>query len=160
VAHADGGGQTVQNSVGTVQVGSANVSPAASANAPVNANAPVTVAGDQGSASATQSGGENTASSSTSTQNETGTQNAQSSIGTVQVGSVDVDPAVAVNAPVNGNAPVCAASDCAGGDASQSTTGSNASTSTSGGQSGDQTTRHSIGTVQIGSVDVNPAVSA
>ena len=36
-----------------------------------------------------------------------------------QIGSADVNPAAAVNASTNGNAPVCIASDCSGSSASQ-----------------------------------------
>src|SRR6185312_11972687 len=105
--------QTAEQSAGTVQVGSANVSPAAAVSAPVNADAPVCVL-----ATCTTTSGGQQAGSSSATTNGTGpsqaggSQNADQSVGTVQIGAVEVDPATAVSAPVNADAPGCVLSTC------------------------------------------------
>ena len=153
----DGSGpENVTQSVGSLQVGSVAVNPAASSNAPVNGNAPVCVA------SACSGGNSQQASSgsdSSSTADGGGPQTVTQSILTGQVGSAGVDPVGAVNAPVNGNVPVCVASACSGGNSQQASSGSDSSSSTSGG-GGPQDVANSIVTVQIGSANVNPAATA
>jgi trimeric autotransporter adhesin len=135
-------GQTATGSVVTVQVGSVNASPATAVNAPVNANAPVTVLGSSGDSTASQqSSGAQASSSSGDESNGGGDQKVSHSIGTVQIGDVDIAPATAVNAPVNANAPVCLFSHCgsstatqqSGGAAAASTDGSSESSSQSDG---------------------------
>jgi hypothetical protein len=151
-------GQSATSSIGTVQVGSASVSPDASAAAPVNANAPVCVLAVCGGADGGQSTGSTTAGSQTTGQ-APGAQSAAGSIGTVQVGAANVDPTAAASVPVNANAPVCGVAACRGGTARQTTGNTSASHSKkahSQGGSGSQKTHHSFGTVQIGSANVDP----
>jgi hypothetical protein len=155
-------GQSTDHSAVTVQLGSANASPAAAANAPANANATVCVASICSNEAAPQespgaSAGSNAGSGSGSSP---AGQSADESIGTVQIGSVNVDPAAAVSAPVNVNAPVCVAAACSSSNGGQQA-GSATATTTNAGQSqtGNQTTHESIGTVQIGDVDVDPAAA-
>ena len=111
-----GGPQDVANSIVTVQIGSANVNPAATVNAPANANVPVCVASTCSGGDSTQS---SAGSSTTSTTTGGGSQDVTHSIGTVQVGTVGVTPAATTNTPANGNAPVCVGSSCNGGSATQ-----------------------------------------
>ena len=102
-------GDAPQRAVGsllTVQLGKIGVAPATAVNAPVNVNAPVSVLSNGGSATAEQESGGAQASTATECGEATGSQSGVRSIGTVQVGSVDVAPATAVNAPINVNAPV------------------------------------------------------
>src|SRR5438046_7123185 len=80
------GGQTAKHSIGTVQVGSVDASPATAVNAPVNANAPVSVASETGDSSAQQGSGGASASSVSGGGSDSGSQTAKHSIGTVQVG--------------------------------------------------------------------------
>src|SRR5439155_1248515 len=145
--------------IGTVQVNDVNGSPAVTVNAPVNGNAPVCVASDCSGASAGQQGGSGGSSTQGSGPSQTGGQSSDQSIGTGQVGSADVNPAAAVNAPVNGNAPVCVASDCSGSNASQQAGGGAANTGGTGGSGGSQNTDQSIGTAQVGDVNGTPAVT-
>jgi hypothetical protein len=67
-----------------------------------------------------------------------------------------VSPAVAADAPVDANAPVCVASDCSGSSAGQQTGGANAEAGSGGGNGGTQTAEQSLLTVQIGSANVSP----
>jgi hypothetical protein len=157
-------GQSTDHAVVTVQLGSGNVSPAASANAPANVDAPRCVAGicsseagpqENGGASADTNGGSLSGSS------QRTDQSADESIGTVQIGSASVDPAAAVSAPVNANAPVCILASCSSSSSGQQT-GSTTVTTSDTGQSqptGNQSTDQSIGTVQIGSASVDPAAA-
>ena len=156
-------GQSADHSVLTVQLGSGNVSPAASANAPANVDAPVCVAGicssqagphENGGASAGTNGGSGSGSS------QPADQSADESIGTVQVGSATVDPAAAVSAPVNANAPVCILASCSSTSSGQQT-GSISATTNDAGQSqpGNQSAHEAIGTVQVGSTTVDPAAA-
>jgi hypothetical protein len=101
-AYADGGDQSAQGSVGTVQVG--DVSPAVSVGS-VQTNAPVTIAGSGGGSSTQTSGGSTATTTDTS---DGGSQSAQGSVGTVQVG--DVSPAVSVGS-VQTNAPITVGGD-------------------------------------------------
>jgi hypothetical protein len=68
-------------------------------------------------------------------------------------------PAASVNAPVNTNAPVCVASDCGSGSASQQSAGANSETTSAASPGGEQSADHSIGTVQVGAVKVAPAAA-
>ena len=105
-----GGSQSARQSVGTVQVGGGNANP--SVNAPVAVNTPVTVASDTGGAQAGQGDGN----AGTGLQGTGGGQSADESVGTVQVGGGNANPAV--NAPVAVNMPVAVASDTGDGAAS------------------------------------------
>jgi hypothetical protein len=154
------GGQSTNHSAVTVQVDSGNASPAVSANAPANVDAPVCVASScSDQAGAQEGGGASAATSGGSGSGQSGDQSADESAGTVQVGSVTVDPAAAVSAPVNVNAPVCVASTCTTTSAGQRA-GSSSATSTTAGpsQTGGETIGHSLGTVQVGSAALNPTV--
>ena len=149
------GPENVTQSIGSLQVGSVAVNPAASANAPVNGNAPVCVASACSGGNSQQAASGPTSSTTTG---GGGPQTVTQSILTGQVGSAGVDPVGAVNAPVNGNVPVCVASTCNGGNSQQASSGSDSSSSTSGG-GGPQDVANSIVTVQIGSANVNPAAT-
>src|SRR5437868_6308150 len=105
-------GQSADQSIGTVQIGTATVDPSLTANAPVNADAPVCVASDCSGSNAEQQGGSGQSSPKTSDQSQTGGQTSDQSFGTVQANDVNGSPAVTANAPVNADAPVCVASDC------------------------------------------------
>src|SRR5207244_3320791 len=98
------GGQTADQSAGTVQVTDVNGSPAVTANAPVNADAPVCVASDCSGATAAQTSG-GSDSSTSSGGGGAGGQTADQSAGTVQVTDANGSPAVTANAPVNADAP-------------------------------------------------------
>ncbi len=87
-------------------------------------------------------------------------QSADQSAGTAQIGSATVDPSLSANAPVNLDAPVCVASDCSGGTATQTSGGSQASTTSDGGGQGGQTADQSTGTVQVNDANGSPAVTA
>src|SRR5439155_983492 len=152
-----GGGQSTDQSIGTAQVGEVNGSPAVTGNTPVNGNAPVCVASECSGSNASQQGGGG--SSQTGGSGGGGTQTADQSIVTGQVGSADVNPAAAINAPINGNAPVCVASDCSGSNASQQAGGGTANTGGTGGTGGSQTADQSVITVQVGSVGGWPAAT-
>ena len=71
-----------------------------------------------------------------------GPQNVTDSIGSAQVGSVVVNPAVGGNAPITGNVPVCVLTTCAGGGSTPTTT------TTGGGEP--QTATGSLGAVPAG----------
>ena len=121
-------GQSADHSVLTVQLGSGNVSPAASANAPANVDAPVCVAG----ICSTQAASTGTNAGSGSGSDQPADQSADESIGTVQVGSVTVDPAAAVSAPGNANAPVCVLAACSSTSGGQQTGSTTATTGNTG----------------------------
>ena len=87
-------------------------------------------------------------------------QSADQSAGTAQIGSATVAPSLAANAPVNLDAPVCVASDCSGGTATQTSGGAQASTTSDGGGQGGQTADQSTGTVQVNDANGSPAVTA
>ena len=110
-------GQSANQSIGTVQLGQTNVSPATAANAGnVNANAPVSLFGSWGGCGCSHHGEQeaeqsNTASAETETSQSGGNhpggcgcswqpagQSANQSIGTVQLGQTNVSPATAANA--------------------------------------------------------------
>jgi hypothetical protein len=150
--------QSANHSIGTVQVGSVNAAPATAVNAPVNVNAPVTVAGSSGDSSAGQTTG-GAAAATSSSDGSSSNQSACCSIGTVQVGSVNAAAATAINAPANVNAPITVAGSSGNSSAGQTTGGAAAATSSSGGSTSSQSASHSIGTVQIGSVNVTPATA-
>ena len=137
-----GGPQDVANSIVTVQIGSANVNPAATANAPANANVPVCVASTCNGGDSTQS---SAGSSNTSTTTGGGSQDVTHSIGTVQVGTVGVTPAATTNTPANGNAPVCVGSSCNGGSATQAPGLSNTPSSNTAGTAPTSTTTSTSG---------------
>jgi hypothetical protein len=99
-------GQRAIGSLLTIQIGKVVVAPATAVNAPVNVNAPVSVLSKGGASTAEQESGGARASTASECGKATGSQSAVHSIGTVQVGSVDVAPATTVNAPINLNAPV------------------------------------------------------
>jgi hypothetical protein len=151
-----GNGQSATQSVGTAHMGSPNVSPAVSA--PVAAQAPVCVAahcstgqgtGHAGSKASTATGGGHAVH-----------QSASQSVGTAQVGSPNVSPAVSMAAPVAAQAPVCVAARCSTGQSAGQAVSSGAATTTGGGRSrSGQSASQSVGTVQVGSTDVSPAVS-
>jgi hypothetical protein len=104
--------QSADESIGTVQIGSATVDPAAAVSAPVNTNAPVCVLASCSSTSRGQQTGSASATTNDAGQSQSDNQNAHESIGTVQVGSGTVDPAAAVSAPMDADAPVCLLSAC------------------------------------------------
>jgi hypothetical protein len=122
-----------------VQVGSADVSPAAAVEAPVDANAPVCVLAACSSASGGQQSGGASASSGGSGSGGAGGQSASQSLGTVQVGSADVSPAVAAEAPVDANAPVCVLAACSSVSGGQQTGGGPGGGGTGGGPGGGDT---------------------
>ena len=82
------------------------------------------------------------------------------SAATVQVSAAEANPSIAANAPVNGNVPVCVASTCNGGNASQGPGASTNAASTGAGGTGQESTDQSIGSAQAGAVSVNPAAAA
>jgi hypothetical protein len=152
--------QSGEESIGTVQIGSATVDPAAAVSAPVNANAPVCVAATCSSSSGGQQAGSTSATTSSAGQSQSGNQSAHESIGTVQIGSATVDPAAAVSAPVNANAPVCILASCSSASSGQQAGTASATTNDAGqSQPGNQSAHESIGTVQIGSATVDPAAA-
>jgi len=104
-------GQSASHSGLTVQVGSATASPSAAAESPANLNAPVCVASTCQSSPESQTV-DGSSASGAGTADEDSTQSASESLGTVQVGSVDVSPVVAADAPVDANAPVCVLASC------------------------------------------------
>jgi hypothetical protein len=155
-----GNGQSVTESLGSVQVSSTDASPAVSVAAPVGASVPVCVAS---SCSSSQAVGD-AASSSTSTgesgKSRAAHQSVSESVATVQAGSTKVDPVVSAATPVGAAAPVCVASRCSGarwvGQA-----GSSSGTSAGDGTSHavHQRVSDSVGSVQVGSTSLSPAVS-
>jgi len=152
--------QQTTHSIGTAQLGGADVNPAAALSLPVNGNAPVCVLSycTGGSVQQGSGGGSNAA---TGSNGGSANQQTTHSIGTAQLGGADVNPAAALSLPVNGNAPVCVLSYCTGGSVQQgSSGGSNAATGSNGSGANPQTTTHSIGTAQLGGADVNPAAAA
>jgi hypothetical protein len=155
---AGGGEQSADHSLGTVQVGNAGGSPAVSVNAPVNGNAPVCVASDCAGGDASQGSSSAQAGTQTAAPGSC-TQSADHSLLTVQACGADVTPSASANAPVNANAPVCVASDCEGGTSSQESSGAHAQTTSPGSAGGAQSADHSIGTVQVGEVNVAPAAA-
>lgn len=153
-------GQSTTGSLVTVQVGTVDAGPSTAAAAPVNADAPVCLLASCAASGATQSSGGSAATGQSSGRDHvSGSQSTRGSIGTAQVESVGLHPATAVVAPVNANAPVCVISACRGGGAPQAAGGSTASSSTGGSGSVRQATRKSVGTVQIGAVDIRPATA-
>jgi hypothetical protein len=78
------------------------------------------------------------------------------SAGTVQAGSVGADPATAVSAPVNANAPACVAATCPGGDSGQAAGGWTATGSPASANEPGQTATGSLGTVQLGWFELAP----
>jgi len=152
--------QSADESIGTVQIGSATVDPAAAVSAPVNANTPVCVAAACSSSSGGQQAGSASATTSSAGQGQSGNQSAHESIGTVQIGSVTVDPAAGVSTPVNANAPVCILASCSSTSSGQRAGPASTTTNDAGqSQSGNQSSHESIGTVQIGSATVDPAAA-
>jgi hypothetical protein len=132
--------QSADESIGTAQIGSATVDPAADVSAPVNANAPVCVLASCSSTSRGQQTGSASATTNDAGQSQSGNQSAHESTGTAQVGSTTVDPAAAVSAPVDANAPVCLLSACrstAGAHSADGGTGSGGSGTGSAGGGGD-----------------------
>jgi hypothetical protein len=99
-------GQRAIGSLLTIQLGKVVLAPASAVNAPVNVYAPVSVLSKHGSSTAEQESGGAQASTAPECGEAARSQSVVRSIGTVQVGSVDVAPATAVNAPINVNAPV------------------------------------------------------
>ena len=153
------GGQSADQSVGTAQVGSVSVDPAAAVSAPVNANAPICVLADCSSSSAGQQAGSAVASTESTGTSQAGAQTTDQSVGTAQVGSASVDPAAALSAPVNANAPICVLADCSSSSVGQQAGSAVASTQSSPSEAGAQTTDHSVGTAQVGSASVDPAAA-
>jgi hypothetical protein len=154
-----GNGQSVSESLGAMQVSSTNVSPALSVAAPVGASAPVCVAGNCSSSQSVGSGGLSAATVDGGTSHAAG-QRASESAGSVQAGSTNVSPVVSAAAPVGVSAPMCAASRCSTNH-SVGNAGS-ADATVAGGEShvaGQQVSR-SLGSVQVGSTNVSPVVSA
>ena len=129
-------------STGTAQVGSTTVDPAADVSAPVNANAPVCVLASCSSISRGQQTGRARRTTYDAGQSQSGNQSAHESTGTAQVGSTTVDPAAAVSAPVDANAPVCLLSACRstagarGGDAGTGSGGDGTGSVGGGGDTG------------------------
>jgi hypothetical protein len=134
--------QSADESIGTAQVGSATVDPAADVSAPVNANAPVCVLASCSSMSRGQRAGPASATTNDAGQSQSGNQSAHESTGTAQIGSATVDPAAAVSAPVDANAPVCLLSACRstagarGGDAGTGSGGDGTGSVGGGGDTG------------------------
>jgi hypothetical protein len=87
-------------------------------------------------------------------------QSVSESVGAVQASSTSANPAVSVVAPVGVSAPVCVASACS--TSQPAAPASSRSSTTGGGQSrtARQKVSHSAGSVQVGSTNVSPAVSA
>lgn len=98
------GSATSNRSVGVVQIGSVDASPAASASAPVNGNLPICVLSDCGAGGTTQgtNGGEPAPGSTTTGGTSTGT-------GTSALGALEAAPRRGGVSAVGGNAPAQAA---------------------------------------------------
>ena len=78
-------------------------------------------------------------------------QSADQSILAVQIGSVAASPSVAASAPVDAVAPVCVASSCDTGSAATPLAEAAAGSTGGSAASAAQTSRDSIGVVQVGS---------
>jgi hypothetical protein len=158
--------QSATGSAGTGQVGAASVAPATAVDAPVTADAPVCVLaacrhrGAGGQVAESEAASKNHATS--NGPDGAGSQSAHHSAGTVQVESVDVSPATAVSAPADANVPVCIAAACSPGQAPGTAGLAEATKPSTGSGTPGQSADGSVGTVQVGSVDVGPgtAVSA
>jgi hypothetical protein len=87
-------------------------------------------------------------------------QSTAGSLVTGQIGTIELSPNSAAAAPVNADAPVCVLSACAEAGGAQSSAASTAAGgSTEGAGDDSQSNRHSVGTVQAGSVGLAPATA-
>ena len=152
--------QSADESIGTAQIGSVTVNPAADVSAPVNVNAPVCVAAACSSSNGGQQAGSASATTNDAGQSQSGNQSAHESTGTAQVGSTTVDPAAAVSAPVNANAPVCVLASCSSMSRGQRAGPASATTNDAGqSKSGNESAHESTGSAQVGSTTVDPAAA-
>jgi hypothetical protein len=120
-----GNGQSVTESIGTVQASSTNIAPAVAVAAPVAASAPVCVASACSTGQSTEPAG-SAASTTSGGQSRPAGQRVSDSVGAVQLDSTNVSPAVSAAAPVGVFVPVCVASRCSAGQAvGQADSGSN-----------------------------------